>query len=127
MLEENTLVDTNYGVYKIGNVAVGMFVRTTEGWNEVTGKVKNMLMRRKYRIWTDKGIIILCRNQKLYQDNVKRRVIKLRPGQTIDTFDSTVMISKMRQLKDYRTYCALIVNSYDGNFFLHNEIKVCGF
>jgi len=127
MFDEITLVDTNYGVYKMGNVAKGMYVRTTEGWNVVTGKAKGRITRRKYRIWTDKGVMILCKHQKFYQDGVKKRALKLRPGDMIDTFDGKIKILKMRQLKDFRVYCGIAVNSFDGNFFLHNELKVCGF
>lgn len=125
MLHKGTLLTTNYGVYKVENLAVGMKVPTSEGWCVIANVWKAKNYNRKFKLETERGSIIVDERQHFFQDNERVNVLRLHTGVPIDTFYGSKKVIKMTQFIDkYGKYYGVRVNNFNSSFYIHNGIMV---
>lgn len=123
MLHKDTLLSTDYGVFKIQNLPVAISVPTTEGWCKIVGVWGSLAFKRKFKIETSIGSVIFDERQHFFQDSKRINPLRLHTGSFIDTFYGSKEIIKMTQFVDkYGKYYGLRVNNFNSNFYIHNGI-----
>lgn len=125
MLHKDTLIDTDYGVFKIKNLPTGLSIPTTEGWCKILGVWNSKPYCRKFLICTEIGDIIVNEHQHFFQNSKRISSLRLHTGLSIDTLYGPKKITKMTQFVDKQEkYYGLRVDNSNSNFYIHNGILI---
>lgn len=125
MLREGTLLTTDYGVYKVENLPVGIKVPTTEGWRNITHVWKSRPFNRKFKIVTEIGAVFVDEHQYFFQDNKRTNLFRINVGSKINTFYGEKEILKKIPFIEKKRYYKIRTNNYNSNYYIHNGILLC--